>query len=265
MGLVAIGRDRDLLRRHRHLRRRDVAQLDDSGARKRRSPAAKPTRSPGRFERFDSEWNTTTLAKSGADASQHAVRRAAVADRSRSSIRRRTPGSRSGAPARRGASDRPRRRPRPAGSTARRDRRRRCARAASSIERVEIGQEAGFARGRQIDRLAVGGGGAGRIGGVERIGDQDRGLAGARRAHSAWRRCAPRNRPSRVPFSTMTSVSGSIGRGERVAPAEPGGGGLAEALGALVGRIAAEIVQMRLQAPGRRTAESGAAARRPRD
>ena len=28
MGLVAIGRDRDLLRRHRHLRRRDVAQLD---------------------------------------------------------------------------------------------------------------------------------------------------------------------------------------------------------------------------------------------
>src|SRR4051794_8760639 len=28
MGLVAVGRDGDLLRRHRHLRRRDVAQLD---------------------------------------------------------------------------------------------------------------------------------------------------------------------------------------------------------------------------------------------
>ena len=49
------------------------------------------------------------------------------------------------------------------------------------VDGVEIGQEAGFARGRQIDRLAVGGGGAGRIGGIERIGDQDRGLAGARR------------------------------------------------------------------------------------
>ena len=49
------------------------------------------------------------------------------------------------------------------------------------VERVEIGQEAALARRRQIDRLAVGGERAGRIGGVERIGDQDRGLAGARR------------------------------------------------------------------------------------
>src|SRR5215203_6048186 len=31
MGLVAVGRDGDLLRRHRHLRRRDVAQLDVAG------------------------------------------------------------------------------------------------------------------------------------------------------------------------------------------------------------------------------------------
>jgi hypothetical protein len=29
------------------------------------SPAAKPTRMPGRFERFDSDWNTTTFEKSG--------------------------------------------------------------------------------------------------------------------------------------------------------------------------------------------------------
>ena len=35
----------------------------------KRSPAAMPTRTPGRFERFDSELNTTTLEKSGPDAS----------------------------------------------------------------------------------------------------------------------------------------------------------------------------------------------------
>ena len=113
--------------------------------------------------------------------------------------------------------------------------------------RVEIGQEAGLARRRQIDRLAFGGGGAGRIGGVERIGNEDRGLAGALRRRSGLAAMAPRNRPSRVPLSTMTSVSGSIGRLQAVAPVEPGGGGLAEAFGALVGRIAAEIVEMGLQ------------------
>ena len=31
VGLVAVGRDRDLLRRHRHLRRGDVAQLEEAG------------------------------------------------------------------------------------------------------------------------------------------------------------------------------------------------------------------------------------------
>ncbi|MGY4465922.1 hypothetical protein ACVWWK_001604 [Bradyrhizobium sp. LB9.1b] len=29
------------------------------------SPAAKPTRMPGRLERFDSDWNATTRVKSG--------------------------------------------------------------------------------------------------------------------------------------------------------------------------------------------------------
>ena len=49
-------------------------------ARKRRSPAAKPTRRPGRFERFDSEWNTTTLAKSRPDASSMPARRVLAVD-----------------------------------------------------------------------------------------------------------------------------------------------------------------------------------------
>ena len=29
------------------------------------SPAMKPMRNPGKLERFESEWNTATLAKSG--------------------------------------------------------------------------------------------------------------------------------------------------------------------------------------------------------
>src|ERR1044071_7026403 len=43
------------------------------------------------------------------------------------------------------------------------------------VDGVEVGQEAGLARGRQIDRLAAGRGRTRRIGGIERIGDQDRG------------------------------------------------------------------------------------------
>ena len=54
MGLVAVGGDRDMLQRHRHLRGGDIAQLV-KGAKEFLSPAAKPTRMPGRFERFDSD------------------------------------------------------------------------------------------------------------------------------------------------------------------------------------------------------------------
>ena len=64
MRLVAVGGDRDMLQRHRHLGCGDVAQFVKA-ARNFLSPAAKPTRMPGRFERFDSDWNATTLVKSG--------------------------------------------------------------------------------------------------------------------------------------------------------------------------------------------------------
>ena len=97
----------------------------------------------------------------------------------------------------------------------------------------------------RVDRLAVGGDRAGRIGGIERIGDQDRGPAGARPLTQRAAAMAARNRPSRVPLRTRTSVAGSSGARQPVAPAEPVGDGAAEALGALVGRIAAEIVEMR--------------------
>ena len=114
------------------------------------------------------------------------------------------------------------------------------------IDRVEIGQEAGFTRGRQIDRLAVGGGGAGRIGGVERIGNEDRGLAGALRHIALGGERAEEQALARAVQHDDFGL-GIDRPAEAVTPSEPGRGGLAEALGALVGRIAAEIVQMRLQ------------------
>ena len=56
------------------------------------------------------------------------------------------------------------------------------------VERVEIGQEAAFARRRQIDRLAIGRERAGGIGRIERIWNQHRRFAGAAATPSAWRR-----------------------------------------------------------------------------
>ena len=53
------------------------------------------------------------------------------------------------------------------------------------VDRVEIGQEAGFARRRQIDRLATGRERASSISGIERIGDQHCRIAGARRNPAA--------------------------------------------------------------------------------
>jgi hypothetical protein len=115
---------------------------------------------------------------------------------------------------------------------------------------VKIGQETALVCGRQIDRLAVGGERAGAIGGIERIGDQHRrqnagldgaglhpalggdgaeeqALAGAvEHQHFAFRIDRPR---------------------QSVTAAEPGGDRPAERLDAFIGRITAELIQMRGQ------------------
>ena len=48
------------------------------------------------------------------------------------------------------------------------------------VERIEIRQESVGERGRQVDRFAAGGAGAGAVGRIKRIGHQDRGPALAR-------------------------------------------------------------------------------------
>ena len=80
------------------------------------------------------------------------------------------------------------------------------------VERVEIRQEAVGARRRQIDRLAISGPRAGGIGRIERIRDQKRGFAFARADVTGGGDCSEEN-PSRLPFSTKISLSGSTGRG----------------------------------------------------
>ena len=225
MRLVAIGGDRDMLQRHRHLRRGDVAQFEEARRGNLRSPAAKPTRRPGRFERFDSDWNATTLAKSGPGGFQHAGRRlpgvdfriALVAEdheavavaRARSAARdSRAIGDRALRVGGRGEIERD-------GARQQRRRRARRDRAGSRWRAWSAGRSA-----RNRRRAAPA-----RIGGIERIGHQDRGPARARGRHSGRRRSRPRNSPSRVPFSTRISVSGSIGRGSSKRRAEPVRGG----------------------------------------
>ena len=69
----------------------------------------------------------------------------------------------------------------------------------------------------------------------------------ARRDTQRLAAIAARNKPSRVPLSTSTSLSGSTGAREFVAAVEPGRDRVAERLDAFVGRIAAEVGEMRGQ------------------
>ena len=86
--------------------------------------------------------------------------------------------------------------------------------------------------------------GAGRIGGVERIRHQDRRAGRLGRWPSARRRCAARNRPSREPLSTSTSVAGSIGRGSAKRRPSQAAAASQNASRPLFTGIAAELVDM---------------------
>ena len=111
------------------------------------------------------------------------------------------------------------------------------------VQRVEIGQEAGLGGRRQIDRLAIGGGRAGRIGGIERIGDQDRGRPARPRTQRLARDGGEEQAFARAVEHQDFGLRVDGAR-QPEAPAEPAGGGAAKRLGALVGRIAAEIGEM---------------------
>ena len=135
------------------------------------------------------------------------------------------------------------RRRRPADWTARRYRTRRCARAGRRSSASRSGRKPVVARRRQIDRLAIGGDRAGRISGIERIGDEHGRPAGARR-HPVL----GGERGEKQSFARAVEhqhFGRRIDRAlERVAAAEPLRDGCAELVEALVGRIAAEFVDM---------------------
>jgi len=110
----------------------------------------------------------------------------------------------------------------------------------SFVERVQIGQETVLARRRQIDRLAAGGECAGRIGRIERVGDQHGGLTGAR--GDPARRGNGRKKQAFARAVEHEHFRFRIdGARQLEALAEPGGDRLAERLGALVRRITAEV------------------------
>ena len=129
-------------------------------------------RSPGRLERFESDWNSTTLAKSGPAASSTPeggcsgvdFRVAFVAENQES----KPPGKADDACQIGVVGHRALR------VGGRGDEERHGARQQLAGERVEVGQEAGRGGRRQIDRLAIGRHRARRIGGIERVGHQHR-------------------------------------------------------------------------------------------
>ena len=142
------------------------------------SPAANPMRSPGRLERFESEWKIDDVGEVLAGVFEHAGRRVlpvdfrvalvgedqeAIAARKRDqALEVGRVGDRALRVRRRGEIERNR------------------AREQLGRQRVEIGQEAVLGGGVEIDRLAVGRDRTGRVDRIERIGDQHRGATGAR-------------------------------------------------------------------------------------
>ena len=136
-------------------------------------------RSPGRLERFDSEWNTATLAKSVAGRFEHAGGRGVAVDLAIAFVGK---NQKAEAARQRGQAQEIIAVGDGALRIGRRgDIERHRARQEFVVERIEVGQEAGLARGRQIDRLAIGADRACRISRVKRIGNEHGRRARARR------------------------------------------------------------------------------------
>ena len=111
------------------------------------------------------------------------------------------------------------------------------------VERVEIGQEAVGARGRQIDRLAAGGERAGGVSCIERIGDEHRRLAGTGLDPALGGDGGEEQTLARAVEHEHFGFGVDRAR-QLVAAAEPGCDRAAERLDALVGRVATEVCKM---------------------
>ena len=240
MRLVAVGGDGDPLRRHRHLRRRDVAQLEEAGeecaiAGGEADAQPRQVRALGQRLEFDH------VGEIGAGRFEHAGGRvlgvdfgiAFVAEHQEAEPPRERDdareigqiGNRALRVGGRGDEESDRAREQVLG------------------QRVEIGQKAGRRGGRQIDRLAIGRDGAGGIGGIERIGDQH-GRAAAAAADEARRRDGGEKQPLARAVEHQDFVRRIDRARQREAPPEPAGGGRAKRVEALVHGIAAELVDM---------------------
>ena len=191
-------------------------RISASVSRKSPSPAAKPERMPGRFERLDSELKTTRFLKRsgvrGGDL-EAAGRRLARVDLGVALVEEQhevvLARQRQGLAQIVGAGDGALR----VGGRAQEEGRRASQDVGLARERIEVGQMAGLGGGVEIDGLAAGAVGAAEVGLIERIGQQHHGAAGE---SSCVPRpaCAAKNRPSREPLSGSTSraKSTSVGR-----------------------------------------------------
>src|SRR6185312_12557077 len=108
----------------------------------------------------------------------------------------------------------------------------------------EIGQEAALLARGQINRLAFGGSSAGTVSGVKRIGDEHGGLAGAACDPALGGDGGEKQSLARA-TEHQDFMLGVDGARELVAAVEPLRGGVTERLGALVGRVAAEVRKVR--------------------
>ena len=208
------------------------------------SPAAKPMRSPGRLERFDSEWKMATLAKSAPGSFEHAVRRALAVDLAIALVGE---NQKAETPRQRGELFEVS----AIGHRALRIRRRGDierdgAREQLVVERIEVRQEAGLARGRQIHRLAIGADRAGGISGVKRIGNEHRRPASARLNPILGGECREKQSLARA-VEHQHFVCRIDRARQLVAAAEPSGDGNAEFIEALVRGVAAEFRHVRIR------------------
>ena len=177
MRLIAIGGDGDMLRRARHLRRRDIAQLE-KGRQKAAVAGGEADAQAGQVRALGQRVENHGVGEIGSGGFQHAGGLMLAVDLAIAFVGEHQKAEAAGKRdelveigAGRDGALWVRRRGEVEGDGARQQ----CV-----VERVEIGQEGARPRRRHIDRLAVGGERAGGIGGIERIGDQHRRLAGTR-------------------------------------------------------------------------------------
>ena len=111
-------------------------------------------------------------------------------------------------------------------------------------ERIEVGEEFRRPRGRQVDHVAIGRDRAGRIGGVERIGHEDRGLARTLRDEALRGERAEKEALARAVEHQHLAVRIRRAR-QAIAPRRPLGRRFAEMRQAFVPRIAAEVLDVR--------------------